>query len=434
MKTIRKPRLTEIAEIKRLLDGAAEEGAVLRRPLMELYESVRDFYTYVDEQGVGGCCALHIDMVDLAEIRSLVVRPDIRGSGVGKMLLTACMEEARGLNIARVYCLTRNPDFFGAHGFSQVEKQDLPHKVFNDCVRCSLFPDCDEIAMTCMLGSEVEGGAVEAGGTAPLTGTLGFMGFGNMGRAILLGLLGAGTISADRVFVYDVAPDKRAEAETTGAAVVSSPDELARNANTLILAVKPQVMAEAVESLKPGIGAKTRVISIAAGISITYLQERLGKNVRVIRVMPNTPAMAKAGAAGIALSDNCTEADAAAARAIFEALGLVEVVPEALMDVVTALSGSGPAYFFYMVECLTQAAGKHGLGSQQAANLAAQTLLGAGRLLKESGETAAVLRERVTSKGGTTAAAIEAFRAGGFDRIIAEGVAAAVARSKELGR
>ena len=434
MKTIRKPRLTEIAAIKRLLDGAAEEGAVLRRPLMELYENVRDFYTYVDEQGVGGCCALHIDMVDLAEIRSLVVRPDLRGSGVGKMLLTACMEEARSLNIARVYCLTRNPDFFGAHGFSQVEKQDLPHKVFNDCVRCSLFPDCDEIAMTCMLSSEVEGEAVQTGGAAPLAGTLGFMGFGNMGRAILLGLLGAGTISADRVFVYDVAPDKRAEAETAGAAVVSSPDELARNANTLILAVKPQVMAEAVESLKPGIGAKTRVISIAAGISITYLQERFGKNVRVIRVMPNTPAMAKAGAAGIALSDNCTEADAAAARAIFEALGLVEVVPEALMDVVTALSGSGPAYFFYMVECLTEAAGKHGLGSQQAANLAAQTLLGAGRLLKESGETAAVLRERVTSKGGTTAAAIEAFRAGGFDRIIAEGVAAAVARSKELGK
>jgi amino-acid N-acetyltransferase len=167
VKTIRKPRLTEIAAIKRLLDGAAEEGAVLRRPLMELYENVRDFYTYVDEQGVGGCCALHIDMVDLAEIRSLVVRPDLRGSGVGKMLLTACMEEARSLNIARVYCLTRNPDFFGAHGFSQVEKQDLPHKVFNDCVRCSLFPDCDEIAMTCMLSSEVEREAVKHGVRTP---------------------------------------------------------------------------------------------------------------------------------------------------------------------------------------------------------------------------------------------------------------------------
>jgi pyrroline-5-carboxylate reductase len=285
-----------------------------------------------------------------------------------------------------------------------------------------------------MLSSAVEGEAVEAGGTAPLAGALGFMGFGNMGAAMVRGLLDAGTISAGRVFIYDVAADKRAEAETTGAAVVSSPKELARNADTLILAVKPQAMAEAVESLKPGIDSKTRVISIVAGISISYLQKHLGEDIRVIRVMPNTPAMVKAGAAGIALSGNCTEADAAAARAIFEALGLVEVVPEALMDVVTALSGSGPAYFFYMVECLTQAAEKHGLNARQAANLAAQTLLGAGRLLKESGETAAALRERVTSKGGTTAAALEAFRSGGFARIIAEGVAAAVARSKELGK
>ena len=430
MKTIRKPKLTEIADIKRLLDGAAEEGSVLRRPLMELYENVRDFYTYVDEQGVGGCCALHIDMVDLAEIRSLVVRPDLRGRGIGLALLTACLEEARGLSIARIYCLTRNPDFFLAHGFSVVEMQSLPHKVFNDCVRCSLFPDCDEIAMTCNLTPQ-ETGTVE---TVPLPGTLGFMGLGNMGGAILRGLLAAGTISADRVFVYDVAPGRWTEAEALGATVVQSPAELARNANTLILAVKPQIMAEALASLKPGITSKTRVISIAAGISIAYIQEHLGKKIRVVRVMPNTPAMVNAGAAGIALSANCTEADAAAARAIFEAIGSVEMVPENLMDAVTALSGSGPAYFFYMVECLTEAAIQHGLDAAQARTLATQTLLGAGRLLKESGEPARVLRERVTSKGGTTAAALEAFRAGGFDRIVAEGVAAAVARSREIGK
>jgi pyrroline-5-carboxylate reductase len=434
VKTIRKPRLTEIAEIKRLLDSAAEEGAVLRRPLMELYENVRDFYTYADERGVGGCCALHIDMVDLAEIRSLVVRPDLRGTGIGKALLMACMEEARSLNIPRVYCLTRNADFFSAYGFSVVEKQDLPHKVFNDCVRCSLFPDCDEIAMTYMLSAQEGGNTMQAAGTAALTGTLGFMGFGNMGGAILRGALGAGAISADRVFAYDIDPAKRAEAETTGAAVVSSPEELARKADTLILAVKPQSMAEALRSLKPVFDAKTLVISIAAGISISYIQARLGKEARVVRVMPNTPAMVNAGAAGIALSVNCTGADSAAAKTIFEAIGIVEMVPEALMDAVTALSGSGPAYFFYMVECLTQAAKTHGLSAAQAANLAAQTLLGAGRLLKESGEPASVLRERVTSKGGTTAAALEAFRAGGLDRILAEGVSAAVARSKKLGK
>lgn len=432
MKTIRKPQLTEIAAIKRLLDSAAEEGSVLRRPLMELYESVRDFYTYADEQGIGGCCALHIDTLDLAEIRSLVVRSDLRRHGIGARLLNACLEEARSLNIEKVFCLTRNPAFFASQGFTEVEKQTLPHKVFNDCVRCSLFPDCDEIAMTCSLSSmDLARGAKSS---SALAGTLGFLGFGNMGGAILRGLLGAGTITADRAFIYDVAPGKWADAEGLGVGVAATPAELAQKSDTLVLAVKPQMMAEALESMKPALTPKTLVVSIAAGISISYIQGQLGSDVRVVRVMPNTPAMVNAGAAGVALSANCTEADGAAARAIFEAIGIVEMVPESLIDAVTALSGSGPAYFFYVVECLTEAAVKHGLSPEQAANLAAQTLLGAGRLLTESGEPASILRERVTSKGGTTAAALEAFRVGGLDRILADGVAAAAARSKELGK
>jgi pyrroline-5-carboxylate reductase len=435
MKTIRKPKLTEIADIKRLLDNAAEGGSVLRRPLMELYENVRDFYTYADEQGVGGCCALHIDTVDLAEIRSLVVRPDLRGTGIGEMLLKACLDEARSLHIDCVYCLTRNPEFFGKHGFVQVEKQALPHKVFNDCVRCSLFPDCDEIAMTCSLVSTPDSeSSADEDSKGKLAGTLGFLGFGNMGGAILRGLLGSGTISADKAYIYDVSPGKLAEAEALGVNVAASSEDLAKIVDTLLLAVKPQMMAEALEPVKRGITAKTRIVTIAAGISINYIQEILGKDIRVVRVMPNTPAMVNAGAAGIALSSNCSEADAKAARTIFEAVGVVEMVDESLIDAVTALSGSGPAYFFYTVECLAEAAVKHGLSPKQAANLAAQTLLGSGRLLKESGEPASVLREKVTSKGGTTFAALEAFRAGGLASILADGVDAAAARSKELGK
>lgn len=164
MKVIRKPKLTEVPGIKQLLDSAASEGAVLRRPLMELYESVRDFFTYVDEQGVGGCCALHIDTADLAEVRSLVVRPDLRKQGVGRKLVDACMEEARGLNIARVYALTRSPEFFGKNGFHEVDKKELPHKVFNDCLRCPSFPDCDETAMVRDLDeSRTDGERVEYG-------------------------------------------------------------------------------------------------------------------------------------------------------------------------------------------------------------------------------------------------------------------------------
>ena len=144
---IRKPRVVEAPEIKKLLDAAARHGHVLPRPLMELYESVRDFHVWVEDGGVVGCCALHIDMADLAEVRSLVVREEYRGQGIGTKLLEACIEDARALEIGRVYALTRVPAFFVKHTFHEVPKESLPHKVFNDCVRCHLWPDCDEIAM-----------------------------------------------------------------------------------------------------------------------------------------------------------------------------------------------------------------------------------------------------------------------------------------------
>lgn len=145
MGAVRKPRLTEVVALKTLIDGAKE--SVLPRELPELYENVRDFYVYVDEHGIGGSVALHIDMIDLAEVRSLVVRPDLQRQGIGKRLLEAVLEEARGLDIARVYALTRQPVFFQKNGFKAVDRSELPYKVFKDCMRCRLFPGCDEIAM-----------------------------------------------------------------------------------------------------------------------------------------------------------------------------------------------------------------------------------------------------------------------------------------------
>jgi len=144
---IRKPRLAEVPGIKKLLDAAAQNDDVLPRPLMELYETARDFHVYVEDGLIAGCCALHIDMADLAEIRSLVVRDESRGRGVGAGLLDACIAEARQLEIARVYALTRKGEFFIKHGFREIDKRGLPHKVFNDCVRCPMWPDCDEIAV-----------------------------------------------------------------------------------------------------------------------------------------------------------------------------------------------------------------------------------------------------------------------------------------------
>lgn len=147
MGEVRKPKLTEVVEIQALLDAAAEAGQVLPRRLPELYENVRDFYVYTDDGGVGGCGALHIDMIDLAEVRSLVVRDDLRGQGIGEQLLQALVEEAHRLEIARVYALTRVEKFFTRNNFQVIDRQELPYKVFKDCTRCPLYPGCDEVAV-----------------------------------------------------------------------------------------------------------------------------------------------------------------------------------------------------------------------------------------------------------------------------------------------
>ena len=148
MGIIRKPNLSDVPDIKRLLDDAVAIGSVLPRDLAELYESIRDFYVYIDADGIlAGCVALHIDMEDLAEIRSLVVVESMRGKSIGQRLVDAAIVEAQSLNIARVYALTRATEFFDKNDFYEVEHHVLPHKVFKDCIRCRLFPGCDEIAM-----------------------------------------------------------------------------------------------------------------------------------------------------------------------------------------------------------------------------------------------------------------------------------------------
>ncbi len=147
MGMIRKPKLTEIVAMKALLDEAAAAGQVLSRRLAEMFENARDFHVYIDENGVGGLSALHIDLLDLAEVRSLVVRKDLRGKGIGGALVETAMEEARQMDIERVYTFTRIPDFFIRLGFSVVDRSELPYKAFKDCLQCPLFPGCDETAL-----------------------------------------------------------------------------------------------------------------------------------------------------------------------------------------------------------------------------------------------------------------------------------------------
>lgn len=266
-----------------------------------------------------------------------------------------------------------------------------------------------------------------------LDGKIAFLGFGNMAEAIASGLITSGTILPRQAIAHDVVEVRREVAEKLGINWAESTDALTASADYLLLATKPQDMALALDALRTTIRPESLVISIAAGISISFLQERLGHDARIARVMPNTPALVGAGAAGIALSETCTDADRRATQTIFDAIGIAEFVDESQIDAVTALSGSGPAYFFLIVECLVDAAKAEGLSESAAVHLAAQTCFGAGKLLISSEDDAATLRARVTSKGGTTHAAIEQFKADDLPAIIRRAVAAAAARSRELG-
>jgi pyrroline-5-carboxylate reductase len=205
-------------------------------------------------------------------------------------------------------------------------------------------------------------------------------------------------------------------------------------ADCVVLAVKPQMMREVCEGLaKPLATERPLVISIAAGIRVAQLERLLGAHLAIVRCMPNTPALIGSGAAGLFANRNVDAAQRALAEQIFDAAGIVRGVDdEALMDTVTALSGSGPAYFFLLVEAMEDAAVELGLPRDIARALAAQTCLGAGRMLTEGGETAAELRKRVTSPHGTTAAALDAFEQGGLHALVGHALGAAQRRGAEM--
>ena len=266
-----------------------------------------------------------------------------------------------------------------------------------------------------------------------LDGTLGFLGFGNMGSAIARGLLATGTAEAGQLAAYDPDPARQEDARGLGCAVCTDAADLAHRARTLLVAVKPQQWREASTVPAAALLPNARVISIMAGVPIQALESVFGGSRAIIRVMPNTPAQRLAGAAALALNSACGDTDRTVALGIFQAVGIAVVVEEAQLDAVTALSGSGPAYFFFLTEQLIRAGIAEGLDPETARILAIHTALGAGRMLAESGEPPQVLREKVTSKGGTTFAALETFRAGGFEDLVIRAVHAAAERSRELG-
>ncbi len=260
----------------------------------------------------------------------------------------------------------------------------------------------------------------------------GFIGGGNMAEAIISGMI-AGGMAPRNIIVAEPLPGRRAHLSSTLSIRTSEDNnDVARDADVIILSIKPQMAASVLSGLESSIDNQKLVISVMAGVSTTLIEESLHNGVRIVRAMPNTPALVLKGATAICAGRRATEADLELAQELFGLVGSVYQVGERQMDAVTGVSGSGPAYVFSFIEALTDAGVKNGLPREVSSGLAVQTVLGAAQLLQKSGEHPAVLRDRVSSPGGTTIHAMHTLEAGGLHGLIMDAVDAAVKRSKDL--
>lgn len=271
---------------------------------------------------------------------------------------------------------------------------------------------------------------------AMLSIKIGLMGAGRMATALARGLVRANMLPAVAIVACDPSGDARKAFahEVPGAIVESSnADDVAR-ADVVILAVKPQTMNDALASLREAIGGDSLVVSIAAGVTIARLEGAFPSGQRVVRVMPNTPCLIGLGASGFALGTHATKDDAKLVASLLSAVGVAFQVPEKLLDAVTGLSGSGPAFVYSMIEALAAGGVEEGLPLELAGELAARTVAGAAQMVLQTGETPAVLRDRVTSPGGTTLAGLGVLRDRDFGEVVRDAVKAATRRSVELGQ
>lgn len=267
-----------------------------------------------------------------------------------------------------------------------------------------------------------------------MTQRIGFLGAGNMARSLAGGLLTNGW-SRDRLLLADPDANQRQGAEAAlGLKALADNLAVAANSDVLVLAVKPQALKEAALALAATVQQRRPlVVSVAAGIRLADIERWLGGGLPIVRVMPNTAALIGSGASGLCANARVSSEQRDLAESILRAVGVtVWVEDEALMDVVTAVSGSGPAYFFLAMEALEQAAIRHGLDPQTARLLTLETAYGAAKMALEGHEEPALLRRRVTSPGGTTEQAVQVLEQGGIAKLFDQAVAAAIRRAREL--
>jgi pyrroline-5-carboxylate reductase len=265
--------------------------------------------------------------------------------------------------------------------------------------------------------------------------SIGMIGGGQMGEALIKGLLEAGLITADRITVAEPAASRREYLATTyQVKTTDSAAQLAEQSRVIILAVKPQIMNLVLGIYKEHLSKEHLLISIAAGVTIKQIEQGIGEQQRIIRVMPNTPALVLAGASAISGNAQTSREDMELCRKIFSAIGTCAEVAENLLDAVTGLSGSGPGYVFTFLEAMIDGGVLAGIPRPLAEELALQTLYGSAKLAIESGEPAAVLKGRVTSPGGTTIAGLHVLEQNSLRGTVMAAIKAATERSQELGK
>ena len=263
---------------------------------------------------------------------------------------------------------------------------------------------------------------------------IGFIGTGNMGEALISGLLKAKFTTPEQIMAFDAEGARlRFIQKKYGVKKASDNHHLASQCDPLLLCVKPQSMKEVIEEMADSLDSSKLLISIAAGVPLYAIETYARKQLRLIRVMPNINVLVQEGASAIAPGNLATDDDVKLAKAVFDCVGRSILIHEPLMDAVTGLSGSGPAYVFLIIEALTDAGVHLGMTRAQAFALVTQTVMGSVKLLSQTGDHPALLREKVTSPGGTTAAGLYKLEEGGLRKILIDAVIAATQRSKELG-
>ncbi len=264
-----------------------------------------------------------------------------------------------------------------------------------------------------------------------ITKKIGIIGCGNMGGAILYGALESGVLPKENAYVYDINPAMMEKAEKWGVHLAADDEDVCKKADIILLAVKPQNAAEALSMCKNALDGKA-VMSIVAGVTVNRLQNMIAGTPRILRIMPNTPAMVYEGAFALCSDNDFTAEELDNATSIYETIGVVEMIPEHLIDAVCGLSGGGPAYAAMFIEAMADGGVKQGLPRATAYRLAAQTCLGTAKMILEKGIHPGELKDMVTSPGGTTIEGCEALERGGMRAAVIDCVNVATEKSKKL--